>query len=84
MSCLNIYQVVGLAKIPAKFMKEVTDVLAYPLSRITNVSVKVSLIPEECTIVNIKPLFEKGSKLILKTTNLFHFCLCCPMLLRIE
>ena len=49
-------------QIPEKFPKEATDVLAYPLSKIINLSVKPSVFPKEYEIAYLKPLFEKGSK----------------------
>ena len=38
------------------------DVLAYPLPRITNLSVKLSVLPEEYKIEKLTPLFKKDSK----------------------
>ena len=36
--------------------------LAYPLAKILNLSVKLFVFPEECKIAKLKPLFKKGSK----------------------
>lgn len=49
-------------QIPAKFLKEVGDVLAYPLSKIVNLSVRLSVFLEECKILKLELLFKKGSK----------------------
>ena len=70
--------------IPAKFLKEATDLLAYPLSNITNLLVKLSrrnYFPGESKIAKPKPLFKKGSKTNPKTTDLFHFYHWYPKLL---
>lgn len=53
---------ISMDQIPAKFLKEAGDVLAYPLSRIVNLSVRLSVFLEECKIAKLKPLFKKGSK----------------------
>ena len=53
---------ISMDQIPAKFLKEVGDVLAYPLSRIVNLSVRLSVFLEECKIAKLEPLFKKGSK----------------------
>ena len=34
--------------------------LVYPLSKITNLSVKLSIFPEECKIGKLKPLSKKS------------------------
>ena len=49
-------------QVPSKFLKEGADVLTYPLSRIINLSVQLSVFPEECITAKLKLLFKKGSK----------------------
>ena len=49
-------------EIPAKFLKEAADELADPLSRTINLSVKLSVFPEEHKIAKLKPLLKKDSK----------------------
>ena len=53
-------------QIPAKFVKEAADVLAYSLSNIINWSIKLSVFPQECKISRLKSLFKKDSKTDLK------------------
>ena len=48
-------------QISAKFLKETADVLAYPLCKVINLSVKLSVIPE-CKIAKLKPLITKRCK----------------------
>ena len=54
LSWLNINKAVGMDQISAKFLKKAAcpklHMLAYPLSRIINVSANVSVFPEECKI----------------------------------
>ena len=49
-------------QITAKFLKEAADVLSYLRSKIINLSIKLSVFPEECKIAKLKLLFKKGSK----------------------
>ena len=43
-------------------MKIAADVLTFTLAKIINLSLKLSVFPEECEIAMLKPLFKKGSK----------------------
>ena len=54
-------KVAEMDHIPAKRLREVSNVLAYPLFRIVNLSVKLSVFPEY-KIAKLKPLFKKDSK----------------------
>ena len=49
-------------QIAAKDLKEAADIWTYPLSRIINLLVKLSVFPEECKIATLKTLFKKASK----------------------
>ena len=75
LSCLNINKAAGMDQIPAKFLKEAADVVAYPLSRFINLFVKLSIFLEECKIARLKPLFKKRSKTDPKNYTPFHFYL---------
>ena len=59
----NIFsKAVDIRPIPAKSLKEAANVLACPLSRIINLSVKLSIFPEEYKITKLKLIFKEGSK----------------------
>ena len=62
MSCLNINIAAEMDQITEKFLKEAADVLSYLRSKIINLSIKLSVFPEECKIAKLKLLFKKGSK----------------------
>ena len=47
LSCVNTNKAAGMDQISAKFPKEAADMLAYPLSRIIDLSVKLSVFPKE-------------------------------------
>ena len=72
--CLNMKNKgSGLDTIPEKFLKEAAGMLANPLPRIINLSLKLTAFPEECKIAKLKRLFKKSSKIHLK--------ICRPILL---
>ena len=62
LSCLNIKKTAGMDQIPVKCFKEAPNALVYPLSRMKNLSVKLSVFPGELIVVKLKALFKKVSK----------------------
>ena len=48
-------------KIPAKFRKEGAEILVLPLRNIINLSIKLSIFPEQCKIAKLKPIFKSGA-----------------------
>ena len=62
LSCSSVNKAAGIDQIPAKILKEAADVLAYPLSEIINLLVKLSTFPKKCKIAKLNILFKKGSK----------------------
>ena len=48
-------------QIPAKFLRDCAEVLAFPLRNKINLSIKLSTFPEECKIAKLKPIFKKGA-----------------------
>ena len=49
--------------ITPKFLKEVVDKLAEPLTEIFNKSIIEGVVPQDWKIANVTPIFKKGSKL---------------------
>ena len=49
-------------QIPAKFLQDSAEVLAFPLGNIINLSIKLSTFPEECKIAKLKLIFKKGAR----------------------
>ena len=52
MSCLNVNKAAEMDQIPAKPLKEAADVFAYPLSKVMNLSVKLSVFPENVKLLS--------------------------------
>ena len=49
-------------QISATFLRDGAVVLALLMRNIINLSVKLSTFPEECKIVELKPIFNKGAR----------------------
>ena len=49
-------------QIPAKFLRDGAEVLAFPLGNIIHLSIKLSTFPGECKIAKLKPIFKKGAR----------------------
>ena len=58
----------GIDNLTGKFLKDGADVLAIPVSRLRNLSIKLNSFPRSCKIAMAKTLFKKAPQLILKTT----------------
>ena len=49
--------------ITPKFLKEVVDEIAEPLTKIFNESISEGVVPQDWKIANVTPMFKKGTKL---------------------
>ena len=49
-----------MGQIPAKFLRDGAEVLAFPLRNIINLSINLSTFTEERKIAKLKPIFQKG------------------------
>ena len=52
----------GLDNLTDKFLKDGVSVLAAPISDLCNLSVSVSVFPDDCKIAKLKPIYKKESK----------------------
>ena len=53
----------GVDNINGKFLKDGASILANPITKLFNLSIKLSEFPELCKIAKLKPLYKKGNKL---------------------
>ena len=60
-------------QIPAKFLMDSAEVLAFPLRNVINLSITLSTFPEDCKVAKLKPILKKGARTDPKTTELFDF-----------
>ena len=58
----NPSKAAGLDNLAGNFLKEGASVLVTPVTRICNLSIKLSTFPDKCKFAKLKPLFKKGSK----------------------
>ena len=59
---LDTSKAAGIDQIPAKFLRDGAEVLALPFGNIINLSMKLSIFPEECKIAKLKPIFKKCTR----------------------
>jgi len=58
----NPSKAAGLDNLAGNFLKEGASVLVTPVTKICNLSIKLSAFPDKCKFAKLKPLFKKGSK----------------------
>ena len=65
---IDISKAAGIDKISGRFLKDGANILAKPIAKICNISISSGLLPSDCKIAKLKPLYKKESK-----TNPEHF-----------
>ena len=55
---VNPDKAAGIDNLSGKFLKDGSSILARPISKICNLSIKYSLFPTDCEIAKLKPLFK--------------------------
>ena len=58
---MNPDKAADIDNLSGKFLKDGASILAKPISKICNLSIKYSIFPTDCQIAKLKPLFKKGS-----------------------
>ena len=58
---MNIDKAAGIDNLSGKFLKDGANILAKPISKICNLSIKYSVFPTDCQVAKLKPLYKKGS-----------------------
>ena len=59
---LNPAKSAGIDNLTGKFLKEGAPVLASPITDLVNLSISLSLFPDDCKIAKLKPLHKKEAK----------------------
>ena len=52
----------GIDNLAGKFLKDGAPILAAPITELCNLSIAMSIFPENCKIAKLKPLYKKGLK----------------------
>ena len=63
---MNIDKAAGIDNLFKKFLKYEANILAKPISKTCNLSIKYSIFPTDCHIAKLKPLLNKGSTTFLR------------------
>ena len=59
---LNPAKSAGIDNLTGKLLKEGAPVLASPITDLVNLSISLSLFPDDCKIAKLKPLYKKEAK----------------------
>ena len=59
---VEVNKAAGMDNISARFLKDGADILAIPVTQISNLSIKLSHFLNNCKLAKLKPLYKKGSK----------------------
>ena len=59
---LNPAKSAGIDNLTGKFLKEGAPVLDSPITDLVNLSISLSLFPDDCKIAKLKPLYKKEAK----------------------
>ena len=59
---LNPANSAGIDNLTGKVLKEGAPVLASPITDLVNLSISLSLFPDDCKIAKLKPLYKKEAK----------------------
>ena len=60
---INPSKAVGIDNIGGKFLKDGAPILAEPITKLCNLSIRLSTFPKKWKIAKLKPLYKKGPKL---------------------
>ena len=71
---IDISKVAGIGNLPGRFLKDGTAILAKPLTKMCNLSIKLGNFPDPCKLAKLKPIFKKGSRMD-PSNYLFHYYL---------
>ena len=57
---INPTKSAGLDKLTGKFLRDGASVLAAPISDLCNLSISLSVFPDDCKITKLKPIYKKS------------------------
>ena len=60
---INPTKAVGIDNLSGRFLKDGAPVLSKPITQLCNLSIKLSVFPDDCKIAKLKPLYKKGSNI---------------------
>ena len=60
---IDISKAAGVDNLPGRFLKDGAVILAKPVAKIFNLSIKSKIFPDPCKLAKLKPIFKKGSRM---------------------
>ena len=63
LKCVSPRKATGLDDLPARFIRDGAEGIAYPISYIINLSLKTGVVPDEMNTARVIPLYKKNPKL---------------------
>ena len=60
---IDISKAAGVDNLPGRFLKDGAVILAKPVTKICNLSIKTNIFPDPCKLAKLKPIFKKGSRM---------------------
>ena len=59
----DISKAAGIDDLTGRFLKDGAVILAKPVTKICNPSIKSKIFPDPCKLAKLKPIFKKGSRM---------------------
>ena len=59
---IDISKAAGVDNLPGRFLKDCAVILAKPVTKICNFSIKSKIFPDPCKLAKLKPIFKKRVK----------------------
>ena len=60
---IDISKAAGIDNLPGRFLKHGAVILAKPVTKICNLSIKRRIFPDPCKLAKLKPMIKKGSRM---------------------
>ena len=60
---IDISKTAGIDNLPGRFLKDGAVILAKPVTKVCNYSIKSEIFAELCKLVKLKPIFKKDSRM---------------------
>ena len=71
---INTSKAAGIDRLPGRFLKDGTNVLAKLATNICSLSISLNKFPRAFKLAKVKPTFKKGQKTNVLITNLSLYC----------
>ena len=60
---IDMFKAAGIYNLPGRFLNDGAVILAKPVTKIWNSSIKSIIFPNPCKLAKLKPIFKKGSRM---------------------